>query len=93
MSNQREKLFRLFTFMASYCDNPKDLLKNDVSKEELNKPTEESRDRIYYEISVAKGRGVFNSEDELCFEFARKPLENGMDGEDKWSTGCDCVAA
>jgi DNA-binding transcriptional regulator YiaG len=58
MSNQSEKLFGLFTFLASYCDNPEDLLKNNVSKEELNKLTEkQKKDATEFMMkSVAKGQ-------------------------------------
>jgi DNA-binding transcriptional regulator YiaG len=97
MSNQCERLFRLFTFLASYCDNPEDLLQNNVSKEELNKLTEkQKKDATEFLMNFLslKVEPIFNSEDKLCFAFARNTLENGINGDDdKWSVGCECVAA
>lgn len=97
MSNQSEKHFRLFSYLASYSDNPEELLQNAVREEKVTELTDkQKRDAAKFTMKFLslKVEPVFNSEDELCFKFARKPLENGINSDDdKWSAGCDCVAA
>lgn len=99
MTNLSERTFRLFAFLASFCDEAESLLGDDLQNHESSRETPDDVIKgaarfVKYFLSL-KINAAYSAE-ELCLEFCRKSADGercGDDGDDdNWSGVCDLAA-
>lgn len=87
MSSTDEKIFRLFSYLATFYSNPQELLEKmgeEVEPERnSNSPTESDFPTPVRRIIGMKIQSVYDSNDRLCFEFKLCRKENSSD-DDLW---------
>lgn len=102
MSVSNEKILRLFSFLATFFEEPEDLLMESMETSDItNKSTKPSEmvDRFFRMFLSMKIEAVVDSADELHFEFVRRerfvgetvPCEIQDDGE--WTDSEEPIAA
>jgi DNA-binding transcriptional regulator YiaG len=94
MSGASEKLFRLFAYLGTYCEDPTDLLNKCADPDFIRAAMEKVRPRkiqkvmdgflrVFLEMKI---QAVYDPEDVLHFRFVRRPSDDrragpGDDGE------------